>query len=285
MTEANRGGAWVQTFGGHKVFPLALTADQIWFSDVAHHLSMECRFAGAVLEFYSVAEHLLLVTAIVDFVERLTEAFSLRRRKTLTLGSPSVTDPLTSHVVEWIFSAPLHLPCVTGQRHSDYRMPDPLIASRLLPAFSPRLKLTAGHDITEYVLKDIPKPIKEEMPEYRAAEGRALPAVLEAMKITPTDEDWDVVHKADRAALFVERRNLLVTSSECEGWGSHIPRDWIFTLCAERIVSKIWPLGLTPKQARAGLARVFLSCEMFKNAEDQIKLRELAAFDFPGVKP
>lgn len=285
MTEANRGGAWIQTWGGHKVFPLALTADQIWFSDVAHHLSMECRFGGAVLEFYSVAEHLLLVTAIVDFVERLTDAFSLRRRKPIVLGSPNVTDPLTSHVVEWVYAAPLHLPCLMGQRHQDYRVPDPTVSGRLLPPFSPRLKLTAGHDITEYVLKDIPKPIKQAMPEYQAAEGRALPAVLEAMKLVPTEDDWDVVHRADRAALFVERRNLLVASEECEGWGAHIPRDWIFTLCAERIVSRVWPLGLGPKQARAGLARVFLSCELFKNADDQAKLREQAAFAFPEIKP
>jgi hypothetical protein len=48
---------WLQTFSG-RVFPLAsFDADAIHIDDIAHALSMLCRFNGHCTRFYSVAEH------------------------------------------------------------------------------------------------------------------------------------------------------------------------------------------------------------------------------------
>jgi hypothetical protein len=47
----------IQTFTGRTVTPLDIQPDQIVIEDIAHHLSMICRFNGATKCHYSVAEH------------------------------------------------------------------------------------------------------------------------------------------------------------------------------------------------------------------------------------
>ena len=48
---------WIQTFTGKKFFPLEPEIEDICIQDIAHSLSMQCRFAGHSKEFYSVAQH------------------------------------------------------------------------------------------------------------------------------------------------------------------------------------------------------------------------------------
>lgn len=48
---------WIQTYTGMQYFPLSPKADDVRLTDIGHHLSMKCRFAGACRRFYSVAEH------------------------------------------------------------------------------------------------------------------------------------------------------------------------------------------------------------------------------------
>ena len=52
---------WITTFTGRRVYPLRMSADQIDLLDLAHHLSMRVRYSGAVRNFYSVAEHSILM--------------------------------------------------------------------------------------------------------------------------------------------------------------------------------------------------------------------------------
>lgn len=49
--------AWIQSFTGKQVFPLDPRPEQIDPRDIAHALSMVCRYTGHVIRFYSVAEH------------------------------------------------------------------------------------------------------------------------------------------------------------------------------------------------------------------------------------
>lgn len=53
------------TFTGKEIFPWDLTNDQICIEDIAHHLSNICRFAGAVKQFYSVAQHCIEVSRML----------------------------------------------------------------------------------------------------------------------------------------------------------------------------------------------------------------------------
>lgn len=55
MTE--RKGDWIQTYTGRQFWPLDPRTDEIFIEDIAHSLSLQCRYAGHCLRFYSVAEH------------------------------------------------------------------------------------------------------------------------------------------------------------------------------------------------------------------------------------
>ena len=48
---------WMQTHGGRRFTPFAPTVSDIEIGDIAHSLSMQCRFNGHISEFYSVASH------------------------------------------------------------------------------------------------------------------------------------------------------------------------------------------------------------------------------------
>lgn len=52
-----RFGDWIQTYKGRMFWPLDPLACEVWIDDVAHSLSMMCRFGGHCQKFYSVAEH------------------------------------------------------------------------------------------------------------------------------------------------------------------------------------------------------------------------------------
>lgn len=56
---------WIETFTGKRVNPMHLDEELIDINDIAHSLSLLCRFLGHCLIFYSVAEHSILVADLV----------------------------------------------------------------------------------------------------------------------------------------------------------------------------------------------------------------------------
>jgi len=67
MTE--RKGDWFQTYSGLKFWPLDPRPEEVFIKDIAHALSMTCRFNGHVEKFYSVADHSVHVHRI--YINRL----------------------------------------------------------------------------------------------------------------------------------------------------------------------------------------------------------------------
>lgn len=63
MTE--RLGKWMQTFTGRAFWPLDARPTEVSAIDIAHSLSMQCRYAGHTKVFYSVAEHSCLISDAV----------------------------------------------------------------------------------------------------------------------------------------------------------------------------------------------------------------------------
>ena len=61
MNESDRNGDWIQTYMGIKFYPLDVREDDIIIEDIAHALSMKCRYNGHCNKFYSVAEHSIYV--------------------------------------------------------------------------------------------------------------------------------------------------------------------------------------------------------------------------------
>ncbi|TCV90872.1 phosphohydrolase [Sulfurirhabdus autotrophica] len=57
---------YVSTFLGNRFYPLEPRIDKVAIEDIAHGLSFQCRFNGQTCEFYSVAQHSLIVSALVD---------------------------------------------------------------------------------------------------------------------------------------------------------------------------------------------------------------------------
>ena len=58
--------SWIQTFTGRKFSPLDPRPETIDILDIAHSLSMQCRFNGHCRTFYSVAEHAVRVSRLLE---------------------------------------------------------------------------------------------------------------------------------------------------------------------------------------------------------------------------
>lgn len=56
---------WIQTFTGRRFWPLDPSPDDVDILDIAHALSMTCRYNGHSRRFYSVAEHSVHVSRMV----------------------------------------------------------------------------------------------------------------------------------------------------------------------------------------------------------------------------
>lgn len=65
LATAPRKGDWIQTFTGRQFWPLDPRPEDIDIADIAHALSLTCRFGGHCRNFYSVAEHSVLLASYV----------------------------------------------------------------------------------------------------------------------------------------------------------------------------------------------------------------------------
>ncbi len=57
--------SWIQTYTGKQFFPLRPRVEDIEIRDIAHSLSLQCRFNGHCHMFYSVADHSVRVSRAV----------------------------------------------------------------------------------------------------------------------------------------------------------------------------------------------------------------------------
>lgn len=63
--DSSRTGSWISTFTGGRWYPLDPRVEEVRIEDIAHSLSMLCRYNGHSKYFYSVAEHCLLLSYAV----------------------------------------------------------------------------------------------------------------------------------------------------------------------------------------------------------------------------
>jgi len=62
MTADRMAAVWIQTWSGEKFHPFFPNPAEVKICDIAHALSNICRFTGHTDEFYSVAQHCVLVS-------------------------------------------------------------------------------------------------------------------------------------------------------------------------------------------------------------------------------
>jgi 5'-nucleotidase len=88
-------GPWCQTFTGVAFYPFDPAATEVHDMDIAHALSLQCRFGGHCREFYSVAEHCVRVSHIVPpnyaregLLHDAAEAYLIDLPRPIKLGMP-----------------------------------------------------------------------------------------------------------------------------------------------------------------------------------------------------
>lgn len=59
-------GDWMQTYTGRQFYPLDAHAEDVDPIDIAHGISMQCRYNGHVKRFYSVAEHCVVMSEYLE---------------------------------------------------------------------------------------------------------------------------------------------------------------------------------------------------------------------------
>lgn len=57
--------SWIQTYSARPFYPVNPRPDDVYIEDIAHSLSLQCRFNGHCHHFYSVAEHSVRVADIL----------------------------------------------------------------------------------------------------------------------------------------------------------------------------------------------------------------------------
>lgn len=60
--DSDRKGGWIQIYSGKQFWPLDPRPEDIDIIDIAHALSLKCRYSGHCKRFYSVAEHSVLIS-------------------------------------------------------------------------------------------------------------------------------------------------------------------------------------------------------------------------------
>jgi 5'-deoxynucleotidase YfbR-like HD superfamily hydrolase len=63
--------SYVSTYSGNRFYPLEPRIDVVAIEDIAHGLAYQCRFNGQTRQFYSVAQHSLIVASLVPDELRL----------------------------------------------------------------------------------------------------------------------------------------------------------------------------------------------------------------------
>jgi hypothetical protein len=92
---ATRQGNWMQTFTGRAFYPYDLREEDFCIEDIAHALSMLCRYGGHCKRFYSVAEHSVAVSHLVEpknalagLMHDATEAYLVDMPRPIKVGFP-----------------------------------------------------------------------------------------------------------------------------------------------------------------------------------------------------
>lgn len=61
MGETGQSKSWIQTYSGKVFYPLTPHIKSIDIIDIAHSLSLICRYVGHIKHFYSVAQHSVII--------------------------------------------------------------------------------------------------------------------------------------------------------------------------------------------------------------------------------
>jgi hypothetical protein len=149
-----RKGDWIETYSGVKFYPLDPRPEDVKLEDIVHALSHQCRFGGHCKQFYSVAQHSLMVSRIL---------------KAMGAG--------------------------------------PLVQLYGLI-----------HDFAEAYVIDVPRPLKQLIPQLKEIEEKVFTVILEAFDISkPNEWQQEQVNEVDNIVLDWEASAL---DKNKNGWAN-----------------------------------------------------------------
>lgn len=65
------------------------------------------------------------------------------------------------------------------------------------------------HDFSEGYVIDLPKPLKNMLPQYVEIEDRVMETIIDKLNLPPiTEEEWELVKKIDNTMLYLEFEHL-----------------------------------------------------------------------------
>lgn len=98
MTDVRRGN-WMMTYTGQAFYPYDMRLADFCIEDIAHALSLLCRYGGHCRKFYSVAEHSVLISRMVApeyayeaLMHDATEAYLVDMPRPIKMGFPQYKD-------------------------------------------------------------------------------------------------------------------------------------------------------------------------------------------------
>lgn len=119
---SERKGNWMQTYTGRAYWPIDPRPEDVNIYDIAHHLSMLCRYTGACRKFYSVAEHSIWVScsvptehALIGLMHDAAEAYvnDIARPLKYNLSDYAEIEELNWRAIAERFDLPIEIPqCV-----------------------------------------------------------------------------------------------------------------------------------------------------------------------------
>jgi hypothetical protein len=90
-----RVGNWMMTYTGRAFYPYDMRVEDFCIEDIAHALSLLCRYGGHCKQFYSVAEHSVIVSrmvprehALAGLMHDATEAYLVDMPRPIKVGFP-----------------------------------------------------------------------------------------------------------------------------------------------------------------------------------------------------
>ena len=141
--------AWLQTFTGRQFWPLEPDPADVCIEDIAHALSMLCRYGGHSLRFFSVAEHSVLVatqTGLHGLLHDAAEAYVLDLPRPLKLMLPDYWT-IEDRVLLAIYDG-LGIASPTEEEHALVKRADNAVLATE--------KLTLHHDLRKWALTEEP---------------------------------------------------------------------------------------------------------------------------------
>lgn len=168
-------GDWMQTFTGRQFYPLDPRSEDVDIVDIAHALSMLCRYNGHVQRFYSVAEHCVHLShavapehALWALLHDATEAYVGDMIRPLKRSIPEYV------AVEDVVMAAIATRFNLFVTHWTKRQTSPF-EGRMLPAMPPEVKAA-----DTAILLNEREALLSEPPRPWSTDGGRLDVVIEA---------------------------------------------------------------------------------------------------------